>query len=471
MKNMTPRRMAEVAGGVLHIPEGMEETADREVSNIVTDSRKTGEGSCFAAIPGSRVDGHTFIPQVFAQGAACVLSERELTNAPGCWIRVGSTLQALQALAEYYRKVMNIPVVGVTGSVGKTSTKEMIASVLSRKYRVLKTEGNFNNELGLPLTIFNLREEHEIAVLEMGISHFGEMHRLSKIARPDTAVITVIGNCHLEFLGSRDGVLKAKTEIFDFLNPGGHIVLNGDDDKLAGIKSVGNITPVRYGLKEDREAPGADKPKLDYWAENTEEKGLDGVSCRIHMPDAAMDVLIPMPGRHNVMNALAAAAVGEIYGLTPEEIREGIEQIEGIKGRFHIVRTGKYTVIDDCYNANPASMEESLHVLSRAEGRKVAVLGDMGELGADEKKFHAQIGTIAGQCGIDVLACAGKLCLEMAQAARQAAGENGRLKIYYYEDRGELMAALPDLLREKDTILIKASHFMEYDRIVEALTT
>ena len=226
---MTLRRIAQACGGILHAKAGEEQM---EISSLVTDSRQAQAGSLFAAIKGERVDGHRFIPAVFEQGALCVITERELPeDTAGNWIKVISTLQALKDIAEDYLKQLNIPVVGVTGSVGKTSTKEVIAAVLSQKYRTLKTQGNFNNELGLPLTVFHLREEDEMAVLEMGISDFGEMHRLAKIARPDTCVITNIGQCHLENLHDRDGILRAKTEIFDFLKPEGYIVLNGNDDK------------------------------------------------------------------------------------------------------------------------------------------------------------------------------------------------------------------------------------------------
>ena len=259
---------------------------------------------------------------------------------------------------------LEIPVVGITGSVGKTSTKEMIAAVLGQKYNVLKTQGNFNNELGLPLTVFGLRAEHQIAVLEMGISDFGEMHRLAKIARPDTCVITNIGLCHLEFLKSRDGILKAKTEIFDFLKEDGHVILNGDDDKLVTVTDVKGIKPVFFGVEN----------KNGIWADEIESRGLKGIECRIHVKDESFKVLVPIPGRHMVYNALAGTAVGLTYGLTLDEIKAGIESLQSLSGRFHILENEKknITVIDDCYNANPVSMKASLEVLQDAsDGRLV----------------------------------------------------------------------------------------------------
>lgn len=250
MKNMTPCRIAEVCGGIYH---GTKETGIREIESITTDSRQAAEGCLFVAVKGERVDGHDFIPSVFEKGAACVVCEREPEHPSGSWIQVKSSLQAIKDMAEFYRKQLDIQVVGITGSVGKTSTKEVIASVLSEKYRLLKTLGNFNNELGLPLTVFRLREEHQIAVLEMGISDFGEMHRLSKIARPDVCVITNIGQCHLEYLKDRDGVLRAKSEIFDFMQPEGRIVLNGDDDKLSAVQEVKGVNPLFFGVESGRE--------------------------------------------------------------------------------------------------------------------------------------------------------------------------------------------------------------------------
>ena len=232
MKNMTLERITEVCGGVYY---GSEADKKKEIAGAVIDSRQVESGYLFIAVKGEKVDGHQFIPQVFEKGALAVLSEQELSEPAGPYIRVESTLGAMKKLAAYYRRSLDIKVVGITGSVGKTTTKEMLASVLSTHFNTLKTLGNFNNELGMPLTLLRLREEHEAAIVEMGISDFGEMTRLTRIAKPDTCVITNIGLCHLEFLKSRDGILKAKTEIFDFLKEDGHVILNGDDDKLVTV--------------------------------------------------------------------------------------------------------------------------------------------------------------------------------------------------------------------------------------------
>ena len=453
MKNLTLENIAKACGGIY---VGGEEMKDREVQGIVTDSRKAEPGFLFVPIKGARVDAHDFIDSVMANGALCTLTEKDIGKKSFPYIKVHSSLQAVKDIAEFYLKQLDIPVVGITGSVGKTSTKEMIAAVLEQKYKVLKTKGNFNNELGVPLTVFGLRPEHEIAVLEMGISDFGEMHRLAKIARPDTCVITNIGLCHLEFLKSRDGILKAKTEIFDYLEPDGHVVLNGDDDKLITVKEVNGIAPVFFGVMNHQ----------GIWADEIRSMGLKGISCRIHAGNESFQVLVPIPGRHMVYNALAGTAAGLIYGLNLEEIRRGIESFESLSGRFHIIEAPRYTVIDDCYNANPVSMKASLQVLQDGEGRRIAVLGDMAELGEDEKRLHAEVGAFAASLSIDALYCAGPLCASLAEAAKEV---RPKLDVRHFYSRDQLMVELPRLLEEGDTVLVKASHSMQFNRIVSML--
>ena len=429
---------------------------DKEVAGVTIDSRKVEKDYLFIAIDGERVNAHKFIPDTIEKGAMCVISHEDLGETDFPYILVESTGQALLDTAKLYRDSFDIKVVGITGSVGKTSTKEMIASVLSQKYCVHKTLGNFNNEWGLPITIFEMNEKHQVAVLEMGVNHFGEMRRLSSVASPDICVITNIGTCHLENLGDRDGVLKAKTEIFKSMNPKGHIVLNGDDDKLATVSEYNGVKPVFFGLNAER----------DVYADQIESKGLKGVACRIHLGEDAFDVLVPTPGIHMVYNALAAAAVGRIYGLSIEEIKRGIESLETIRGRFKMIETDKFLVVDDCYNANPMSMKASLDVLHDGEGRRVAILGDMGELGENEIALHEEVGTHAAQCGIDVCICVGALSVHMAEAARKADQE---FKVIYEESRESLLEHLGDLVQEGDTILVKASHFMQFEEVVKAL--
>lgn len=453
MKNLTLENITRVCGGVYH---GEEKWFHREVSAITTDSRKVEKDGLFVPIVGERVDAHKFIPQVMEAGALAVLSERELPGASYPYIQINSSLQAVKDIAEFYLTQLDIPVVGITGSVGKTSTKEVIASVLKEKYRTLKTQGNFNNELGLPLTVFRLREEDEIAVLEMGISDFGEMDRLAKIGRPDTCVITNIGTCHLENLGDRDGVLRAKTEIFHYMKKDGHIVLNGDDDKLSRISEYEGKKPVFFGMGEN----------CRVYADELEDKGLLGMKCRIHMEEEAFTVDIPMPGIHMVYNALAAAAVGKIYGLTAKQIKQGIESLEPVSGRFHMIDTEKFLIVDDCYNANPMSMKASLEILSKGTGRRVAVLGDMGELGEQEIQLHEQVGEYAASCGIDACVCVGTLSRNMAEKAKAV---NQDFEVIYEPDLEGLLKNLKDYVKKGDTILVKASHFMDFPQVVKAL--
>ena len=465
MKHMSLQEIAAACGGVYH---GDPAAAAREVSGVVIDSRKVEKDSLFVAIKGARVDGHSFIPQVMEKGALCSVSEQDLGDVDYPYIRVASCEQALKDIAEHYRRSLDIKVVGISGSVGKTSTKEMIASVLSQKYSVLKTEGNFNNEIGLPLTVFNIREEHEVAVLEMGISNFGEMTRLAKIARPDICVFTNIGVAHIESLGSRDGILKAKTEMIDYMNPEGAIIVNGDDDKLRGFTPQNGITPVCFGL--DASCP--------FHAEQVTGRGLKGTDVHFVTPVSSFDAHISIPGRHMVYNALAATAVGYALGLTDEEIAQGIASNVPIAGRNNLIEGKHYTVIDDCYNANPASMKSSLDVLAYADTRTVAVLGDMFELGTDEKKMHYNVGVHAAEKGINVLICIGDLSAEIARGARETVNsteaENGTpsagMEIHHYKTKAEFFEDAKNVLREGDTILVKASHGMEFPEIVERLS-
>ena len=459
MKNMTLEHIAAVCGGTYI---GNEADKTREIQGAVIDSRLVEKDYLFIPVRGEKVDGHSFIPSVFEKGALAVLSEEKLENPAGPYILVENTLDAMKKIAADYRRGLDIKVVGITGSVGKTSTKEVIASVLKEKYRTLKTQGNFNNELGLPLTVFRLRDEDEIAVLEMGISDFGEMTRLAKIAKPDTCVITNIGTCHLENLGDRDGVLKAKTEIFQYVKR--NIVLNGDDDKLSTVKEYNSMQPVFFGNGENASVT----------CENVESRGLKGMSCDICLKGKMAEngefqtfhVDIPMPGRHMVSNALAAAAVGRLYGLNAEQIKNGIESLEPVSGRFNMIETDKFMIVDDCYNANPMSMKASLDVLQDGLGRKVAILGDMGELGTDEAALHEGVGVHAGQCRIDACICVGPLAAHIAEKASQT---NPDLTVIREKDLESLLKNLNTYVKPGDTILVKASHFMKFENVVKAL--
>ena len=452
MRELTIDRICAACKGVYHGPQKIRE---KEITAVSTDSRKIEEGCLYVPIVGARVDGHSFIPQVMEKKALVTLSEKDLGETIYPWIQVESSLQAVKDLAEEYLKILNIPVVGISGSVGKTSTKEMIASVLSVRFRVLKTLGNFNNELGLPLTVFRLRDEDQIAVLEMGISDFGEMTRLARIARPKVEVITNIGWCHLENLKTRDGILKAKTEMFDWIREEGTVILNGDDDKLSTVKDVHGIRPVFFGLRDD----------FPIWADEIENLGLLGMKCRIHAAGETKTAHIPLPCNHMVYNALAGTAVGMAFGMSLDEICTGIESLKPLNGRFNILALAGRTVVDDCYNANPVSMKASLEVLENGAGRKVAILGDMGELGENEQRLHEEVGEFAGGLQLDVLYTVGTLTRGLERKAREI---NPQLYTEHFDTLEELLPVLLEKTAPGDTVLVKASHFMHFEKIVEA---
>lgn len=465
MKNMTLTNIARACNGRLIYPaeDSRKETEHAEAAGVVVDSRKAGENFIFVATKGERVDGHRFIPDVFAKGALGVVCEKEPESLPGPCIVVEDSFEALKQIGEFYRQQLPVKVVGITGSVGKTSTKEFVAAVLSMKYKVHKTLGNYNNEVGVPLTVLSMPEDTEVAVLEMGINHFGEMHNLSRIARPDICIMTNIGQCHLEFLGSREGILKAKSEMFDFMKEDGSVCINGDDDMLASIKEVKGKKPVTFGLSE----------QCRVYATDIKGKGLFGSEAMIHGNGESFAVQIPLPGEHMVYNALAAAAAGQLLGMTPEEIRDGIAAVESVSGRSHIVKLPDKVLIDDCYNANPVSMEAAIDLLLQADGRRVAVMGDMFELGEQEKEMHARVGKYAADKGVECIICAGKLARCIYEGAREAAGERKdgpAAEIFYFEDRESLLEGINQILKPGDTILIKASHGMGFEKVVEQLS-
>ena len=379
MKNMTLEHIAAVCGGTYI---GNEADKTREIQGAVIDSRLVEKDYLFIPVRGEKVDGHSFIPSVFEKGALAVLSEEKLENPAGPYILVENTLDAMKKIAADYRRGLDIKVVGITGSVGKTSTKEMIASVLAQKYNVLKTEGNLNNEIGLPLTIFKIREEHQVAVLEMGISEFGEMDRLSTMANPDICVITNIGLCHLENLITRDGILKAKTESFAHLTPDGIAVLNGDDDKLCDKKVVNGKPAVFYGIEKAAKVAETEEgtktlAEKTVYATNVEAVDLTGTKAAIHYPsketggEVTMEVTIPIAGEHNVYNALAAIALCRDLGIDMEHIRAGLKKFTGTNRRFEKKgEIGGVTIIDD-YAHHPQEIAATLEAAKNYPHKKL----------------------------------------------------------------------------------------------------
>lgn len=430
---------------------GDESLKHTPVATVVTDSRKAGAGSCFAAIKGERSDGHAYIEQCFQNGAVCAICEEAPQNPSKPCVVVESTLIALKQVAELYRSLFNIPVVGITGSVGKTSTKEMVAAVLSQKFNVHKTQGNFNNELGVPITLFGLNESHTAAVVEMGISDFGEMTRLAKMARPTHCIITNIGNCHLENLHDRDGVLRAKTEVFDYMTGSRKVFLNGDDDKLITQQSREGIDPVFFGINS----------KNEYYAEDIKNNGENGISCTLVHNDRKIPVHIDAIGTYMVSNALAAFAVGESLGMTDEQIADGVAGYKTVGSRDNLIKTGRINIIDDCYNANPNSVMGAIDTLMNFSGRRVCILGDMKELGENELELHKKVGAYAKEKCVELLLAVGPLAKKIAEGFGDGA--------LWYETVDSLVENLSEIIKDGDSILVKASRAMRLERVVDAL--
>lgn len=446
MRGINVKQAAAITGGSL---SGRGD-AERELRGLVIDSRLVREGFAFAAIAGEHVDGHDYVEKAFELGASCCIVEHDIPDVSGCLIVVDSTAKAMARLAEAYRKTLDIPVIGITGSVGKTTAKEMVSAVLSQRFKVLKTDKNFNNELGVPLTIFRIEPEHEAAVIEMGISDFGEMSRLAQMVRPTDAVYTLIGNAHLDRLHDRQGVFRAKTEMLEYMPDDGTVFLNADDDLLSACSC--RPSRVFYGLGD----------KADIRAENIKTDGAALQSCDIISGKRRIHVSIPAYGRHMVYAALEGAAVGMKFGLRDDEIIRGIAAYETVGRRANVIDTGYITIIDDCYNANPDSVKCAIDSMSDSTGRRVCVLGDMLEMGTARAERHADIGRYAAVHGVELLLCIGEMSENTARAAEGIAS-------LHFEDNASLIAALPELIKKCDTVLVKASHSMKLEEISEAL--
>lgn len=452
MKNMTLANITKAVNGKLYF----DNSENIEAEGMVIDSRLVEPGFVFVATKGERVDGHTFIESVFEKGALAVICEKLPEKQYGPCILVEDSFKALYDAAVFYRQQLDVKVVGITGSVGKTSTKECVASILSESFNVLKTQGNFNNEIGVPLTLLRIRDEHQVAVVEMGINHFGEMTRLTNAARPDICVITNIGECHLEFLGDRDGVLKAKSEIFLGMNKDGYVVVNGDDDKLSTIKTVNGKKVIELGI--DGEA-------LDLRACEIEENGLLGTSFTIKTENKEIKVSMPLPGRHMIYNGLTGTAVALKLGMSPESIATGISKIQSVGGRSNIIKTEKYIIIDDCYNANPTSVRAAIDMLGQQKGKKLVILGDMFELGDKQCEMHEEVGAYAATHCIDEVICIGELSKNTYEGAKKAKGNP-----VYFETVQEALKNIKSYINIGDTVLVKASHGMHFETIVKYLT-
>ncbi|NLU31760.1 MAG: UDP-N-acetylmuramoyl-tripeptide--D-alanyl-D-alanine ligase [Clostridiaceae bacterium] len=430
------------------------------VRSVSTDSRTLEPGCLFVAIRGERFDGHNYIREALDKGAALVMAEKGASIPDGVpAVLVEDTLKALGRLAEYHRSRFDIPVVAVTGSVGKTSTKEMIAATLSAKFRVHKTKGNFNNEIGLPLSVLELDDSHQAAVFEMGMRGFGEIDYLSRIVRPDIAIITNIGISHIERLGSRQNILKAKLEIIHWLKDDGHVILNGDDELLSGLRGLLEQKTLFYGMDES----------CDVRATDLLSKGEEGVSFSVRYRNREHRYFVPAPGIHNVQNALAAISTALVLGFDDETIEKGLLEYSGDRMRMNITETDGIKVINDAYNAAPASVSSALRVLCEigANRRKWAVLGDMLELGDWAEDAHREIGMQVAEAGIDYLVGVGDLARWYVEGALDHGMplENTRL----FQDADDARSYISQRIARGDVILFKGSRKMNLDVLAAKL--
>ena len=444
MTGMTIEKALRACGG-RYIGEGR---LDVELGRVVIDSREVAPGDLFVAYKGERVDGHDYISASLDRGAACCLAERVPEGEKRGVIVTDDVQRALEDIAAAYRDTLALPIVGVTGSVGKTSAKEMLSAVLSSRWKVCKTDKNLNNQIGVPMTLSRIAPDDGIAVVEMGISGFGEMSRLARMVRPRIAVYTLIGHAHLEFLHDLDGVLRAKTEMIDYLPGDGLVVMNGDDVKLRSFDCPRRR--IFVGLGED----------CAVRAENIVPSAED-TRCEIVSGSRRIAVRIPAFGKHLVYAALEAAAVGMELGLSDEEIARGIASFAIVGRRAAVVRTEKITLLDDCYNSNAEALRSGIDSLLELPGRHVCILGDMLELGDTAREAHYSSGVYAAQKGVARLLC----CGEHAGAYCDGAGAIARR----FADRAALIAALGEEIRPGDCVLVKASRGAHFEEISEAL--
>ena len=450
---MTIREIVIACGGRLLC--GDENTV---ITSVSTDSRQITDGTLFVPIKGGRTDAHSFINATFAAGAAATLTQNhtEMDDVHP-WIAVEDTQRALQRIAAVYRLRFLIPVVGITGSVGKTSTKEMVALALSAERNVMKTEGNFNSQIGLPLTMFRLEPEHEVAVIEMGMSEFGEMARLAQIAAPQYAVMTNIGISHIENLKTRENILTEKLHITDAFTEDSVLFLNGDDPMLHALKGRVTARTVLFGTGED----------CDFRAVNI-APGENGTHFDVSIRGVMRHVSLPVFGIHNVLNALAGIAVAQELGVTPGAAIAALETYQPLAMRQQIHRFNDIIVIDDTYNASPDAMKSALSVLVelKTEGKAYAVLADMLELGDYSQRAHYEVGQAVARSGADVLVTVGERAQEIARGALSIRPDMA-CKVCGAND--EAVAFLHTALTKGDVVLVKGSRGMHADEIVKAL--
>ena len=411
---------------------------------VSINSKSISSGMLYIPVIGERFDGHIFIPDAREHGALCVLSDHMLADPP--FILVPNVLYALQDIAHAYRCLFDIPVIGITGSVGKTSTKEMVASALSPSLNVLKTEGSLNNQTGVPQILFRLDAPHEVAVIEMGTNHPGEIDSLARMTEPTICLFTNIGVAHIEFFGSREGIFRGKTEMIPWMRKGGVILANGDDEYLKTIPNA-----MLFGTDKN----------CDIYAEGFEDLGLDGIAYKVSTPCGRRNVRVPQPGIAGLYNSLAAIASGIALNLSIDQTISGISSYSPPTGRMCIKKTDFLTILDDAYNANPDSMRSSIDVLSKVQGRKICILGDMLELGTESPLFHSEVGAYAASHGASMVLCVGELSSWICSGANKICPGIA----FHYAGCSDLIKELSTLLQPGDTVLVKASHGIHLEKI------
>lgn len=451
MQKIKISEVAEVTGGKI-LSGNPEDSFDC----VGKDSRAVKQGMFYIAIKGENFDGNKYAQSAMENGAmGCLVSEP--VESEKAVVLVDDTIKALGKLSKYYRDKFDIPYVGITGSVGKTTTKDMIACALSAKFNVMKTQGNFNNHIGLPLTLLNLDTYHEIGVTEMGMSNFGEIDYLASIVKPETAVYTNIGVSHIENLGSRENILKAKCEMLDHIKGDGFVVLCGDDDLLVKLADDLKLSHVTYGIENKN---------CDYYAYNIKQSGETETKFSIHSPNGEFEGKIPVLGDHNVNNALAAFIVATHYGVKEEAAIEALSLFEPGAMRQNIIKTNGITVINDCYNSSPSSMQAGLKTLRQISGsRKIAVLGDMLEIGELSERLHKDVGTYVVENKTDFLIAIGKDSKFIIDGACEKGFDKSKTK--YFTSKGEAKEFLDKFIQKEDAILVKASRSMEFEEIVD----
>lgn len=447
-----------VSGTILNI----EKWEDKILTGVSTDTRTISIDELFIPLKGNNFDGHYFIEEAYKKGAILSFTEdKSLIQDNQVAILVEDSMKALANFAQYYRSLFKIPVIAITGSVGKTSTKEMIASMLSTEYKVHKTSGNYNNEIGVPLTILKLEEKHEVAVIEMGMNHYGELHRLSKIVRPNMVVFTNIGVSHIEYFGSKEGILKAKEEILDFIDKDGLIILNGDDEYLKTIIGRYPNRIFTYGINVNNMCI----------LKEYVSKEQNGQKAIIKTYNNIYEIDVKYIGKHILLNSMPGILISELLNISKHNIIKGITNYKSEKMRLNIYKlNNNITLIDDSYNASVDSMKSAIETLvsvSNNKGRTIAILGSMFEMGEYAEEGHKKVGEIVLNNKISKLICIGSEAKQIASGA--ITNGMNESDIYYYDNKEDFIPDIDSLIREDDTIIIKASRGMHLEKVVEQI--